>query len=326
MELRQLRYFAAVAQERHVGRASKKLHIAQPALSRQIQKLEEEFGKKLLTRHSKGVSLTGDGAHVLEVAGRIIRDVDDLSKQMGVSRRSLHGEVTIASTPGMAELISVPVTTKASKLYPNVRLRIRGAFMPAMEDVIARGDADLAIFNGMPRRSDLAMRSLFKEQLCVVCRYDDKRFRGARLSVDDLEGIPLVISGLPNTGARRIVDAAAKRAGFTLNIVAEADTVAASSKLVLAGLGPTIHVAALVQDQIDAKKIRAIPIDGLYMSRILAYSPRAPLSPEVGAIAKTIIEWAEEMLATDKWAGVEPDISVRSDSGMLTAETPPVDG
>ena len=110
---------------------------------------------------------------------------------------------------------------KASSLRPeNLNLR-EGETSVVCPDcgarftVLSEGGSDFAVEDEAerPRRSDLAMRSLFKEQLCVVCRADDKRIRGAKLRVADLADIPFVISGLPNTGVRRIVDAAAVPGG-----------------------------------------------------------------------------------------------------------------
>src|SRR5258708_10828323 len=77
MELRQLRYFVAVGEEQHYGRAEKRLGVAQPALSRQIQNLEEEIGFKLFERLSRGVKITAAGEFLLKEARRILQEVND---------------------------------------------------------------------------------------------------------------------------------------------------------------------------------------------------------------------------------------------------------
>jgi DNA-binding transcriptional LysR family regulator len=81
MELRHLRYFVAVGEEQHYGRGAQRLHVAQPALSRQIQDLEEEVGFKLFDRLSRGVKLSTAGKVFLEEARRILQQVDDATKR-----------------------------------------------------------------------------------------------------------------------------------------------------------------------------------------------------------------------------------------------------
>jgi LysR family nitrogen assimilation transcriptional regulator len=306
MDLRQLRYFVAIAKERHVGRAAQRLHIAQPALSRQVQKLEQELGRSLFIRHPKGVTLTSDGTRFLESVTRLLADFDDLVLRFATGPERLAGEITIATTPAMGEAISLPITRRCAELYPDIRMRIRGAFMPEMAAVLTRGEADLALFNGPPSHGGIITRPLFRERLCVVCRGDDPRFHQDELKVADLEGVPFVMSGLPHTGVRQIVDAAVEKAGFTLQVTAEADTLAASNKLVLAGLGPTIHVAGLIKDEIAAGTFRTIPIEGLSMLRLLGHSSRNGLSPAAKAVSDIILAWSAEVVAERHWPGAEP--------------------
>src|SRR6266851_6071630 len=81
MELRHLRYFLAVGEEKHYGRAAQRLRVAQPALSRQIQDLEEEIGFKLFDRLSRGVKISAAGKLFLEDARRILQQVDEATRR-----------------------------------------------------------------------------------------------------------------------------------------------------------------------------------------------------------------------------------------------------
>ena len=82
MELRHLRYFVAVGDEQHYGRAAKQLHVAQPALSRQIQDLEEEIGVKLFDRLGRGVKISTAGKSFLEDARRILQQVTEATARV----------------------------------------------------------------------------------------------------------------------------------------------------------------------------------------------------------------------------------------------------
>ena len=102
MELRHLRYFVAVGEEQHYGRAADRLRLAQPALSRQIQDLECELGFKLFERLPRGVKLTDAGKTFLEEARRILREVDEATSR---ARRVARGEsgTRHRTRPGQSE-------------------------------------------------------------------------------------------------------------------------------------------------------------------------------------------------------------------------------
>src|SRR5580698_3488350 len=98
MELRHLRYFVAVGEEQHYGRAASRLRVAQPALSRQIQNLEEEVGFKLFERLPRGVKLSAAGTLFLQDARRILQEVNEAAGRAGRVARGLSGMLGAAST------------------------------------------------------------------------------------------------------------------------------------------------------------------------------------------------------------------------------------
>src|SRR6201988_369529 len=98
MELRHLRYFVVIGEEQHYGRASRRLRVAQPALSRQIQDLEEELGYKLFERLPRGVKLSAAGKLFLEDARRILKDVIEASERAGRVARGRAGTLRIGFT------------------------------------------------------------------------------------------------------------------------------------------------------------------------------------------------------------------------------------
>src|SRR5260370_41568223 len=95
MELRHLRYFVAVGEEQHYGRAARRLRLAQPALSRQIQDLEEELGFKLFERLPRGVKLNEAGKLFLQDARRILQDVNEAAARAGLVARGLLGALRV---------------------------------------------------------------------------------------------------------------------------------------------------------------------------------------------------------------------------------------
>ena len=98
MELRHLRYFVAVGEEQHYGRAARRLHVAQPALSRQIQDLEAELGFKLFERLPRGVKLSAAGQLFLESAKRILQELNEAAARAARVARGLSGTLRVGFT------------------------------------------------------------------------------------------------------------------------------------------------------------------------------------------------------------------------------------
>src|SRR6202789_3063476 len=128
IELRHLRYFVAVAEELHFGRAALRLHLAQPPLSQQIRKLEEMLGYPLFTRTSRSVSLTNPGKVLLERAQHTLRNVQrDLDETRSVGRGEV-GSLHIGFV-GSGMLTTLPAIFRAYReAYPRVRLHLHESF------------------------------------------------------------------------------------------------------------------------------------------------------------------------------------------------------
>ena len=125
MELRHLRYFLAVAEERSFSRAAEKLHVSQPPLSRQIRDLEAELGVKLLDRNRQGVRLTRLGHAVLARAHALIRDADSFKAEAKILDREIHEELRIGYAPSPTALIISKVLAKYHELAPGGRITLQ---------------------------------------------------------------------------------------------------------------------------------------------------------------------------------------------------------
>ncbi len=124
IELRHLRYFTAVAEELHFGRAAQRLHLAQPPLSQQIRKLEQIVGCPLFARTSRSVKLTGAGEVFLERARRTLRNVQEDLEEIRSMARGEAGFLRVGFI-GSAMLSSLPAMLgKYSRAYPAVHLQL----------------------------------------------------------------------------------------------------------------------------------------------------------------------------------------------------------
>lgn len=140
--LRQLRYFEALAETLHFGRAARRLNISQPALSTQIAQLEAFFGQTLVDRRPSGVALTPEGDAVLRRARRILiecRDLETLSE--GVAE-PLSGRLRLGIIASLAPYLLPPLLTRLEEDYPELRIGVRENVTASLLGELARGDLD----------------------------------------------------------------------------------------------------------------------------------------------------------------------------------------
>ena len=293
MDLRQLRYFVALATQQHYGKAAAVLHVTQPALSRQIRLLEEELGVQLFERHSRGAAPTEEARLLLERAVFLLRYAEQIKADLVALQREPTGPVAIGLSPGLAQQLTVLLTKAVLQALPAVRLRFIEGFAPSLHAMLAQGEVDIAMLIEPVERSNLTTLPLLREQICLIGKPDDRRVREAKVRISDLAGVPLIMTGLVKSGVRLELEAAAVRAKVELNDVVEVETAEVARRLVLDGVGLTAHFAAAIAEDIEAGRLRAVPIEGLFLHRLLARAADRPVSRAtegVMGILRTVIE------------------------------------
>ncbi len=175
MELRQVRYFVAVAEELHFGRAARRVHVAQPALSKQVMNLERELGARLLNRRGRKVELTEAGRVFLERARVILDQVSEAALAVARAGSGETGRLTVGFT-GMALYGAAPQVVKAfGDLYPGVDLALREMSTPAMTEALLGKRVDVGFLHppvGEAAGGALAVEGMMSEPLTVALPED----------------------------------------------------------------------------------------------------------------------------------------------------------
>jgi DNA-binding transcriptional LysR family regulator len=152
MELRHLRYFVAIGEEQHYGRAARRLRVAQPALSRQVQDLEEELGFKLFDRLLRGVKLSSAGTLFLEDARRILQEVSDAAARAGRVALGRSGTLRVGFTENSCWRGVVPQSFRRFReLLPDAELQLRPSASMEQIEAIRSGRLDAGFVNFMPK-------------------------------------------------------------------------------------------------------------------------------------------------------------------------------
>jgi LysR family transcriptional regulator, nitrogen assimilation regulatory protein len=262
MELRSIQYFVQVADEGSITRTASKIGIAQPALTRHIQHLEEELGTRLLTRLPRGVRLTTSGRDFLDYARAIVLDVSRASEHVRAKAKSPRGTVVMGTSPTLAPLLLPGCVARARLQCPGVTLKVVEGFSHYLMDALLTGRLDIAVMTNPPRTTALALTPLCSEPLVVVSAPGARGTRHA-FSLAELAATPFIMT----VGIRTLVEQ--QLAGVGLRIEAEVDSVEAIRRLLVSGVGMSIMPVSAFHEEISAGQLVAYPVEGANLHRIL---------------------------------------------------------
>ena len=239
MELRHLRYFRAVGEELHFGRAAERLHIAQPPLSQQIRQLEQELGVKLLERSTRRVELTAAGAAYLDRAVAILGAVDDAGHHVQRIAEGVEGRLAIGCV-GSATYSLLPLLVRVLReQLPDVDVSIRGEMLaPAQVAALLSGEIDLALLRPPVEHKDLVVQTVRRDRLLVALPYGHPLTLNSKLKTADLRDEDFVVhAGHGRSVMNSVLTALCAEAGFVPRVRHEVEETSTLVTLVAAGLG-----------------------------------------------------------------------------------------
>jgi DNA-binding transcriptional LysR family regulator len=248
MELRHLRYFAAVAEELHFGRAARKLHISQPPLSMQIRALEEELGVTLLNRTQRSVSLTQAGNALLAEAKHILARVDQAILTTKRAGRGEIGELLVGFISVADYNVLPEVLREFRRRFPLVNLTLREATTDAqLRDLIA-GRIDVGFV--LPPVNEPALESVAILREPLIAALPDKHplaRKPGKLALEKLKDAPFILFPRPYApGLYDDIVSCCKAAGFSPRVEQEAIQMQTIVSLVSAELGVALIPASMM--------------------------------------------------------------------------------
>ena len=264
MELRHLRYFVVVAEERHITRAATRLGMQQPPLSQQIKALETELGATLLTRGARGVELTVAGEAFLADANAILEAVRHASARTARIARGQTGKLSIGFTTSAALHPFVPKVIRGFRqAYPRVDLDLHENAAADLIEALMRRDIQVAMVRvPVARPPELAFLELLHEELLVVLPVDHPLLReksGRGVALPDLAEERFILVRRPGApGIYENVIQACRAAGFEPRIVAEVPHMLTNINLVAAGEGISLVPASMREVNLRQVAYRAL--------------------------------------------------------------------
>ena len=269
MELRLLRYFLAVAEELHFGKAAEKLNISQPPLSQQIRKFEMDLGVRLFNRTKRSVSLTAAGKVLKEEAETILRMAERAERRVREAEAGKAGMIALGYVSPAMDGPLPAIIREFSTAYPGVNLALRQ--MPSMDQLAAlrAGTLSLGIVRLFGQDTGGLTVIPFHWEEYILAIPDDHRLCGAgSVPLEALENEPLIL--FPRPIQPQLHDAwlaTFAKLGFTPRITQEVTTKHAAVALTAAGLG----ISIIPESTARAKR------EGVSFSRIAGETPELVL-------------------------------------------------
>jgi DNA-binding transcriptional LysR family regulator len=265
LELRQLKYLVGIVEAGSVSRAAQSLHVAQPALSAQIARLEEELGVRLLTRSVRGVLPTEAGTAVLRQARLILKQVDAIVQLAHEADAGPSGSVSLGLPWTIRSVLGLSLLEQVREQLPQVRLEIVEGPSPALAMQTAQGKLDLAVVFDNTTDNSLLLKPLATESLQLLAPRGSLDGRNGLL-LEQLVGLPFLMLSRPN-GVREEVDRMCKMRGIQLNIVAEINAPSLLIDAVCKGFGYSVLPACGVEQACRDGLLDAITLEAGNMRR-----------------------------------------------------------
>jgi LysR family nitrogen assimilation transcriptional regulator len=292
VDLKLVEHLLLVAECGSFSRAAPIIGMAQPALGRQIDRLEKECGVRLLYRHGRGVTLTPEGERFIEGVRPSMQQIEFLVK--GLTTEHLHpqGPVTVGLTPTMVDLFGLLLITSVREKYPDVKLNIVSGYSGYIHEWLVSGSLDIALLHDARRSKHIAVDYLGRAGLHLVSPAKQGipvERKDGTIDLEQLAGLPLVLPTATH-GLRRTLETACKEAGFALQVEYEMDTLSLMKEVVIAGRAHTILaipavVGELARGQVVTRKLRQPEVATRLM---LATAFKRPYTQAIKAVQEEI--------------------------------------
>jgi LysR family nitrogen assimilation transcriptional regulator len=308
MELRQLTYFKSVARAGSFSRASAELGVAQPALSRQLRKLEEELGLDLLYRNGRGVSLTEAGERFLRGLEGILLDLEKLCAETASAQGLAHGTVAIGMPPALSSVLAAPLLKRVAHSLPGVQVRVVDAFSGFLHEWLLSRRIDIALLYNARLSRSISAEPLLSEYLYLIGpgQGGSLDHGGDTITFADIADLPLILPG-PQHAMRRAVDRAAAEARVRLKVEIEMDALHAIKELVIEGRYGVLPYGG-ISAEVAKGEIRAwrlVEPDAINQM-VLAMSAQRPVTLAMHGLARAMQAEIAALVRAGRLRGVLP--------------------
>lgn len=278
MELRHLRYFVAVAEELHFGRAARLLHISQPPLSQQIRALERELGVELFSRGKRRVELTHAGKVFLQQASLVLASAVQASEAARRAQRGETGRLVIGFIHAATFALLPEILRRFRQRMPQVELSLQEMSGTDQQPALSDGSIDLGFLRPPLVNALLGVEILVRERLIVGLPHGHRMARQDVVALRDLAEEPFVLYTPGRSPLYGQVLGACERAGFVPRVVQHSMHIMTLIGLVRGGMGVAVLPEAASAVRMDGIRYRPLRYSGPRAETAVVWR-RSDLSP-----------------------------------------------
>ena len=254
-----LRYFATVARRGSFREAAEELHVAQSALSRQIQKLEQDFGVPLFQRHARGVELTSAGEIFLRHARSSLRQTERVRSELDALKGLRRGTINIQSIESLVPGVLPQAIMRFRARHPGITFEVTVDRTDRIIAAVREGRTDIGLASYPPVEPDLTTVFKMREPLVALMSPRHPLAGRPKVSLADSISYPIALP-LKNSGSRVLIDIACKAAGIYMVPVLEANSIQFRVQFVHVNNGITFHSRLSAGDSLRSGDLVAVPI------------------------------------------------------------------
>lgn len=303
MDFRQLRTFKAVAELGSLSKASDRLRVAQPALSRQIKLLEHELRAELFVRNGRGMILTSAGRMLLERTAGLVRQMEQVRDDIQSAGGAPSGRVVLGLVPTVSTVLSARFARRIVTELPDVSLCIAESYGGHLIEWLHRGEMDLAVIYGPAVDLHLSVQAIGRDDIVVIGPPGSGLRERGPVELEWLVEQKLVLPSHSH-GLRALVEKAAARKGLTLNVLIEADSYRVLTSLVEEGMGYSVLPPSSVRPELLVGRLESAVIVKPAITRelILASPIDRPPSIATQTVSALIISEIHRLAEERLWA------------------------
>ena len=306
MEIRQLKYFLAVADAGSLSGAARKVLIAQSALSKQMCALEDELGVTLFHRSNSGIAINEAGQVFYEYALGILKQLRDAKAAVLPGHGVLTGSIVVALPQSVSPIIALPLLQAVGRIYPQVELQLNEELTGNLVDQLIRGSVDIALFTPTGLPAEVSFTPLIEEDLYLIHRANDPEAPPpGEVTLAQAVTRPLVFPSKAHShSTRAVVDLAlAHQQRAPAAVAMEVNSVYILKSAVEAGIGPTIMPLNLAVREVAEGRLVAHPfvVPGVFRTLGICTCGTRPASNLRTLIAQLISQVVHDMCRSGEW-------------------------
>ena len=305
MELRQLKYFLAIADSGSFSRAAERVFVAQSALSHQMAQLEDELGVALFHRSRRGVALTDAGQRFYPHAVSILRQTDEAVQSARSASGEPSGLVVFGIPHSVSNALALPLLRAVRQALPRVQLELTEELTGNLVPQLRAGQIHLAVLFDDGTLSEFSWTPMLRERLYLIGPPAAGARRPARVTLKQALAQPLILPAQPH-GVRPLIEAAALHAGLSPpQVVADISSISILRTSLLAGMGQTLLPLMPLKAELDAGLLQATSVTSPPLDRVLALctSAHIPLPAAAQAVARQCMAVVGALCEGGAWPG-----------------------